>query len=102
LPEEIYAPDAIHKGVYFDSTAVVDGRPAIIDAALGNLSISPIASVIEMDAPDGELHSVQLVDVVSPSFPGERTVCSFWARDGQVVRHDCLVPLNCIPGVCTP
>jgi hypothetical protein len=69
LPEEIYAPDAIHKGVYFDSTAVVDGRPAIIDAALGNLSISPIASVIEMDAPDGELHSVQLVDVVSPSFP---------------------------------
>jgi hypothetical protein len=102
LLEEVYAPDATHKAVYFDGTWEAVGRPAIIDTAMGSLSISPIAPVIEVEAPDGELHWVQVVDVVSPTFPGEGTVCSFWARDGQIVRHDCLLPMNCIPGVCTP
>jgi hypothetical protein len=101
LLEEVYAPDAIQRGVYFDGTVVLDGRPAIIDAALGNLTMSRLAPVIEMDAPDGELHWIEVVDVVSPGFPGEGTVCSFWARDGQVVRQDCLLPMNCIPGTCT-
>jgi hypothetical protein len=100
LLEEVYAPDAVQNAVYFDGTAVTDGRPAITDLALGSLSISPIAPVIEMEAPDGELHWVRLVDVTTPTFRGEGTVCSFWARDGQVVRHDCLLPLNCPYGVC--
>jgi hypothetical protein len=56
LLEETYAPDAVHKVVYLDGTVVADGRPAIIDSALGNLTISLIAPVIEIDAPDGELH----------------------------------------------
>jgi hypothetical protein len=102
LLEEVYAPDAIQRGVYFDGTVPLDGRPAIIDAALGDLTISPLAPVIEMDAPDGELHWIELVDVTNPTFRGEGTVCSFWALDNQVVRQDCLLPMNCIPGTCTP
>jgi hypothetical protein len=102
LLEEVYAPDAAHKAVYFDGTWEAVGRPAIIDTAMGSSTVTPITPLIELDAADGELRWVRVVDVVAPAFPGTGTVCSFWARDGQVVRHDCLLPMNCIPGVCTP
>jgi len=92
LLTQVYAPEAVHKVVYYDRTELAEGRDAIIDAALGDVTVTRIAPLVELAAPEGELRWIEVVDVTSPSFPGEGTVCSFWARDGLILRQDCVIP----------
>ena len=100
--EALYAPDAVHKAVYFDGVYEAEGRDAVIATAMGPATITPLGPVIELDAPEGQLHWVGVADVVGPGFEGTGTVCSFWAQDGQIVRHDCLLSMDCPVGMCTP
>jgi hypothetical protein len=100
--EQLYAPEAAHKAVYFDGIHESVGRDAIIDEATGPATITPLGPVMELDVPEGQLHWVNVADVVGPGFPGMGTVCNFWAQDGQIVRHDCLLSMDCPVGYCMP
>ena len=102
LLEEVYAPDAVHTGVYFDGMYIADGRAAVIDTATRPMPVTTIAPIVELAAPDGELHWVDFTDLYSSYLSVEGVVCNFWARDGQIVRHDCMFPMECPSGVCTP
>ncbi len=101
LLEEAYAPDAVHTGVYFDGMSIADGRDAIIDAAMAPTTVTTTAPIVELEAPDGELHWVAFGNLSSPYIFVEGVVCNLWARDGQIVRHDCMLPMACLSGVCT-
>ncbi len=101
LLERAYAPGAVHTGVYFDGMAIADGRDAVIDAAMGPTSVTTIAPIVELEAPDGELHWVAFGNLSGPRTAVGGVVCNFWARDGQIVRHDCMLPMACLSGVCT-
>ena len=100
--EQVYAPDAIHRAVYFDGVHEWVGREAVIEDAMLAVTVTSLGPIMELDAPDGELHWVSAGDVVTPSLAGMGTVCNLWARDGQVVRHDCLLSMDCPVGMCTP
>ena len=102
LLEEVYAPDAVQTSVYWDGMDITDGRPAVINLAIGTLIISPIAPIVELEAPDGELHWVNFVEMGSQYVPARGAVCNFWARDDQIVRHDCMFSMMCHGGTCTP
>jgi len=101
--EEAYALDAVHTGLYFDGMSIAEGRAAVISVAMGTMTVTAIAPIVELEAPDGELHWAGFYDLSGPFLsPIEGVVCSFWARDDQIVRHDCVLPMRCLPGVCTP
>ena len=102
LLKEAYAPNAVHTGAYFDGMAFADGRAAVIDAAMSTTIVTAIAPIVELEAPDGESRWVSFVDTSSPFLSQKGVVCSFWARDDQIIRHDCLVPMGCLSGTCTP
>jgi hypothetical protein len=100
--EEAYAPDAVHTVVYLDGTSIADGRAAIIDEAMDPLTVTAIAPIVELEAPDGELHWADFVDLYGPGISVKGVVCSYWARDDQIVRHTCILPMRCAFGLCTP
>ena len=99
---EVYAPDAVHRAIYFDGFNEAVGRDAIIAAAMGPEAVTSLGPIMELDAPEGQLHWVAVADVVGPAFTGTGTVCNLWAQDGQIVRHDCLLSMDCPVGTCTP
>ena len=98
--EQVYAPDAIHRAVYFDGVHEWVGREAVIEDAMLAVTVTSLGPIMELDAPHGELHWVSAADVVTPSLAGTGTVCNLWARDGQIVRHDCLLSMDCPVGMC--
>jgi hypothetical protein len=100
--EEVYAPDAVHRAVYFDGVYEAVGRDAIIAEAMGPETVTSLGPIMELDAPEGQFHWVAVADVVGPGFSGTGTVCNLWAQDGQIVRHDCLLSMDCPVGMCTP
>jgi hypothetical protein len=102
LLEEVYAPDAVHTGVYFDGMEIVDGRAAVSDTAMRPMTVTAIAPIVELEAPDGELHWADFTDISMARLSVKGVVCVYWARDDQIVRHDCMLPTGCLSGVCTP
>ena len=102
LLEEVYAPDAVHTVLYFDGRSIVEGRALVIGVAMSNMTVTAIAPILELEAPDGELHWAGFYDLSSPSLSLKGVVCNLWARDDQIVRHDCMLPMGCLSGVCTP
>jgi hypothetical protein len=102
LLEEVYAPDAVHTGVYFDGMEIVDGRAAVINTAMRPMTVTAIAPIVELEAPDGELHWADFTDLSMARLSVKGVVCVYWARDDQIVRHDCMLPMGCLSGVCTP
>jgi hypothetical protein len=101
LLEESYAPDAVHTVLYLDGMSIVEGRAAVIGVAMSTMAVTAIAPIVELEAPDGELHWAGFYDLSSPSLSLKGVVCSLWARDDQIVRHDCILPMGCPGGVCT-
>ena len=102
LLEQTYAPDAVHRSIYNDGVFEADGRDAIIAVAMNSATVTPVAPLVELDAPAGSLHWVTFGDVIASRFAGKGSVCNFWAQDGMITRHDCLVPMDCPVGMCTP
>jgi len=47
-----------------------------------------LTPAIDLPAPDGDLRWTDYSDV------GGGSLCTFWAREDQVIRHDCIVPTN--------
>lgn len=102
LLEQIYAPDAAHRATYFDGVYEASGRDAVISVATNRATVTPVAPIVELEAPAGALHWVSFGDISAPGYSAKGTVCSFWAQDGKIVHHDCLISMDCPVGMCTP
>lgn len=86
--EAVYAPDAVHTARFLDRTRSYAG-PDQIDLVAGTGGpIDQIDERVVFEAPEGELAWASVVDVAGGS------VCLYRARDGMVVRHDCVLPIS--------
>ncbi|MEA2026796.1 MAG: hypothetical protein U9O18_08890 [Chloroflexota bacterium] len=102
LLEEVYAPNAVHTVLYFDGRSIAEGRAAVIDAAMRPMTITETAPIVELAAPEGELRWAAFADLYAPNLFINGAVCVYTARDDQIIRHDCMLPMGCLSGVCTP
>jgi len=85
--ERVISPDIIHKVAYNNHD--VTHRGIDLYWSIASQSVVPPKALdpnLDLPAPDGELRWTNFSDV------GGGALCTFWAADGQVVRHDCVVP----------
>ena len=85
--EAVYAPDAVHSARFMNKTKRYEGPGEIARVALRPGSVGQIGQRVEYEAPEGELAWASVATV------GGGAVCLFRARDGMVIRHDCVVPV---------
>ena len=81
---EIVSPDVVHL-VQSDNQAYTLTNFAEWTQILSSSPIEAI-TIADLHAPEGELRWADFSSV------GGGTLCVFWAREGQVARHDCVVP----------
>jgi len=81
-----YAANAVHSARFINETRSYDGPDEI--AAVAGSTIGQIGPRVDFEAPEGELAWAQVVDIAGGS------VCLFRARDGMVIRHDCVLPIS--------
>jgi len=80
-----YAPDAVHSARSINATRRYEGPDEI--AAVAGSAIGQIGPRVDFEAPEGELAWAQVVEVAGGA------VCLFRARDGMIIRHDCVLPI---------
>jgi len=85
LLDEVYAPEGMHTATFYDRTNEYTGPDEIARVA-GSGRIDLIGPRIELPAPDGEWRWASFASL------GGGTACLFRAVDGQIVRHDCVLP----------
>jgi hypothetical protein len=85
LLSEVYAPDGVHTATFYDRTTEYTG-PDEIDRVAGAASVEVIGPRIDIPATDGEWRWASFTTL------GGGTACLWRAVDGQLVRHDCIVP----------
>lgn len=85
LLAEVYAPEGVHTATFYDRTTEYTG-PDEIAAVTGYGGPEPIGPRIDIPAADGELRWASFVSLAGG------TACLFHAVDGQIVRHDCVLP----------
>jgi len=86
--EQAVSPDIIHQVAFDNVETTYDG----IDEywSVTNVGRTPVPEIpnVDLPAPEGELRWVDFSDV------GGGALCTFWARDDQIARHDCIVPTS--------
>ncbi len=85
LLSEVYAPEGVHSATFYDRTNEYTG-PEEIAAVAGRGVIEPIGPRIDIPAAEGEWRWASFHGL------GGGTACLFHAVDGQIVRHDCVLP----------
>jgi hypothetical protein len=85
LLDEVYAADGVHTATFYDRTNEYTG-PAEIDIVAGSGNIELIGPRIDLPAADGEWRWISFASL------GGGTACLFHAVDGQMTRHDCVLP----------
>ena len=85
LLSESYAPDGVHTATFYDKTNEYVG-PEEIARVAGSWPIELIGPVIEIPAAEGELRWASFASL------GGGSACLLHAVDGQIVRHDCVLP----------
>ncbi len=82
--ENLIAPDVAHHVLSANQTYTLEG----ITEYRSVMSLGGTTTLINVDlpAPDGEIRWANFSQVSSGS------LCLFWARDGLITRHDCIVP----------
>lgn len=88
LLEQAYAPDAVHSARFLDTTRRYEGPEEIASVAFLGDGLDTIGPRVEFEAAEGEMAWASVADLAGGS------VCLFRARDGQVVRHDCVLPIS--------
>jgi len=87
-PPTDVSPDIIHQVAFDNVETTYDG----IDEywSVTNVGRTPVPEIpnVDLPAPEGELRWVDFSDV------GGGALCTFWARDDQIARHDCIVPTS--------
>jgi hypothetical protein len=84
---EVYAPDAVHRARFLNTTKSYTGPEEIYRVAGYPGAVEPIGERVDFEAPAGELAWAGVSDVAGGS------VCLFHAVDGLVTRHDCVLPI---------
>ena len=85
LLSEVYAPEGVHTATFYDRTNEYVGPEQIGLVARGG-AIELIGPRIDIPADEGEWRWAGFGSL------GGGTACLFRAVDGQLVRHDCLLP----------
>ena len=85
LLSEVYAPEGVHTATFYDRTNEYTG-PDEIDRVAGSGRIELIGPRIHLPADYGEWRWASFATLAGG------TACLFRAVDGQMVRHDCVVP----------
>ena len=85
LLDEVYAPDAVHTATFYDRTNEYVGPQEIGDVA-GLEVIEEIGPRIDIPAAEGDWRWASFVSL------GGGTACLCRAVDGQITRHDCILP----------
>ncbi len=86
LLSEVYAPDGVHSATFYDRTREYTGPEEIAAVADVGGAIELIGPRIDIPAAEGEWRWASFASL------GGGTACLFHAVDGQLVRHDCVVP----------
>ncbi|HSM34204.1 MAG TPA: hypothetical protein VK987_08935 [Anaerolineae bacterium] len=84
----VYAADAVHSARFSDTTRRYEGPEEIAAVAGMSIAMETIGPRVDFDVPGGELAWAQVVDL------GGGSVCLFRARDGMVIRHDCVLQIR--------
>ena len=85
LLSEVYAPEGVHTATFYDRTNEYVGPEEISLVARGG-SVEFIGPRIDIPAAEGEWRWAGFGSL------GGGTACLFRAVDGQLVRHDCVLP----------
>jgi len=85
LLSEVYAPEGVHTATFYDRTNEYVG-PEEIDRVAGSGAIEPIGPRIDIPADEGEWRWASFGSL------GGGMACLFHAVDGQITRHDCVLP----------
>ena len=85
LLAEVYAPEGVHTATFYDLTTEYVG-PEEIGRVAGAGMIELIGPRIDIPAADGEWRWASFASL------GGGSACLFRAVDGQIVRHDCVLP----------
>ena len=85
--DQVVSPEIVHLVAYEDGvvTSDVDEYRDVTGYPGGVESLAPS---VRLPAPSGELRWADFSDVAGG------TLCTFWARGDQIIRHDCVVPAN--------
>ena len=86
--QAVYAPDAVHSVRSLRSTRTYEGPEQIASVASMPVTMTQIGERVVYDAPEGELAWAEVYDL------GGGAVCLFRARDGMVIRHDCVLQIS--------
>ena len=82
--EALIAPDVAHHVLSTNQMYTLEG----ITEYRSVMSLGGTTTLIDVDlpAPDGEIRWANFSKL------GSGTLCLFWAKDGLITRHDCIVP----------
>lgn len=88
---QVASPEIVHY-VVFDDHAVrhtgIDEYSDVLSPDNGMPPPSALTPAIDLPAPEGGLRWADYNDVAGG------TLCTFWAQDDKVIRHDCIVPAS--------
>lgn len=87
--ERTTSPEIVHHVAMDNHAYTLSGIDQYLDI-MGAGAIEELAPPIALPAPEGETRWTDFGSV------GGGTLCTFWARDGLIVRHDCIVPTSMV------
>jgi hypothetical protein len=85
LIDATVSPSIVHHVAYLTRETLHSGRDHYM-AVTGRGEPKELADPIPLPAPEGEHRWTDYNDIVGG------TLCTFWARDEMLIRHDCIVP----------
>lgn len=85
LIDAAVSPDIVHYVAYASGESRHSGREEYM-SVMGKRTPTELTDAVPLPAPAGEHRWTDYSDVAGG------TLCTFWARDGMLVRHDCIVP----------
>lgn len=88
LIEQVVSPEIVHKVALNNYDYTLQGIDLYMDVMSSGSAPVELAPPVALPAPSGEARWTDFSDV------GGGSLCTFWARDGLIVRHDCLVPTS--------
>ncbi len=88
--EQTVSPDISHHVAYDNHEYTLEGIREYM-SVMGYGEIVELAPPLALPAPAGEHRWAAFGSI------GGGSLCTFWERDGLIVRHDCVVPIATVP-----
>jgi len=90
LIARVVSPEIVHHVALNNYDYTLRGIDLYVDVMGGDNPPEALAPPVALPAPEGEARWTDFSDV------GGGSLCTFWARDGLIVRHDCVVPTSMV------